>query len=51
MPTVSGNRLLLSSRFFVPTLLFCGLLAFSSCSKSPAQIEKKDLGLGQHYLS
>ncbi len=33
------------------TALCAGLLLFAGCSKSPAQIEKKDYGLGQHYLS
>lgn len=36
---------------FVTTALCAGLLLFAGCSKSPAQIEKKDLGLGEHYLS
>ncbi len=36
---------------FVTTALCAGLLLSAGCSKSPAQIEKKDLGLGEHYLS
>ena len=50
MTTDFGKLLLLFSRFFVPALLV-GILLLSACSKSPAQIEKKDMGLGQHYLS
>lgn len=33
------------------TVFFSGVLLFAGCSKSPAQIEKKDYGLGEHYLS
>ena len=33
------------------TLLCAGFLLSTGCSKSPAQIEKKDYGLGQHYLA
>ena len=50
MTTVSGKLPFLSSRLFVPALL-TGVLLLSACSKSPAQIEKKDMGVGQHYLS
>nr|EES52337.1 MAG: probable TPR-domain containing protein [Leptospirillum ferrodiazotrophum] len=32
-------------------LCISGALLLSGCSKSPAQIEKKDYGLGEHYLS
>ena len=50
MTTALGKFPLLSARLFVPTLFMSALL-LSACSKSPAQIEKKDLGLGNHYLS
>ncbi len=50
MTTAFAKLPLLSSRLFVPVLL-TGALLLSACSKSPAQIEKKDFGLGQHYLS
>ena len=50
MTTAFGKLPLLSSRLFVPALLV-GALLLPACSKSPAQIEKKDFGLGQHYLS
>ena len=49
MTIISAKHPLLSSRLFVPALL--GALLLASCSKSPAQIEKKDYGLGRHYLS
>ena len=49
MTTDFGKLLLLFSRFFVPALLV-GILLLSACSKSPAQIEKKDMVLGQDYL-
>ena len=50
MTTAFGKLPLLSSRLFV-TALLVGALLLPACSKSPAQIEKKDMGLGQHYLS
>ena len=50
MTTAFAKLPLLSSRLFVPALLV-GALLLPACSKSPAQIEKKDFGLGQHYLS
>ena len=33
------------------TVFLSGVLLLAGCSKSPAQIEKKDYGLGEHYLS
>ncbi len=50
MTTAFSKLPLLSSRLFVPALLV-GALLLPACSKSPAQIEKKDFSLGQHYLS
>ncbi len=50
MTTAFAKLPLLSSRLFV-SLLLTGALLLPACSKSPAQIEKKDFGLGQHYLS
>jgi tetratricopeptide (TPR) repeat protein len=50
MTTVFYKIPLLTTRLLVP-MLCVGALLLSACSKSPAQIEKKDLGLGEHYLS
>ena len=50
MTIAFGKLPLRTSRLFVPALLV-GALLLPACSKSPAQIEKKDLGLGHHYLS
>ena len=44
-------RLRTLSGAFVTTALLGSLLVSAGCSKSPAQIEKKDYGLGEHYLS
>lgn len=44
-------RLRTLSGAFVTTALLGSLLVSAGCSKSPAQIETKDYGLGEHYLS
>ncbi len=44
-------RLRTLSGAFVTTALLGSLFVSAGCSKSPAQIEKKDYGLGEHYLS
>lgn len=40
-----------ASRFFWLASSVCIFIALAACSKSPAELQKKYLGLGEHYLA